>query len=508
MKNRNIIIAAILFGAATLSAQAQNWSLTGNTGTNPASNFIGTKDDRSLVFRTNNRERMRILGNGFVGIGIISPQALLHIPSRGNVSLSTTDNFLIGSLKSNNLAFDFNKIQARKNGVADTLNLNFKGGAVAIGSGGIFVKDPVNASALYSEKSGYGNAVYVRNLSAIFSSATIMGVTDGPGSGIVGYASLYGSGVSGHAQNGQAGTAGVEGSHGGSGTGVSAFSQSGLGLFGSSSTNYGLYATTTHATYAAYFNKSIFVNGGYYSSSDQKLKQNIQDFTSALGIINQLHPKKYQYRQDGAYKLLKLPTEEQYGLLAQEVEKVLPGLVKNTKFDTALEALPSKVDAKGNIVRQPQIKSEIIEFKALNYTGLIPILVKAVQEQEEKITLQDQQIEKLTAQVNQLLGARSLPGNTGSAQKSADTNLAVLTQNAPNPFTQTTSIHYYVPQKAGSAVIEITDFNGKIVKTYPVAANGNGQLQIEGGQFTPGIYYYSLLVENERVDTKKMVLHK
>ncbi len=68
------------------------------------------------------------------------------------------------------------------------------------------------------------------------------------------------------------------------------------------------------------------MNGSVFTSSDQKLKQNIQDFTSAMDIINQLHPKKYDYRQDGNYKLMKLPQGTHYGLIAQDVEKYYPTL--------------------------------------------------------------------------------------------------------------------------------------------------------------------------------------
>jgi hypothetical protein len=45
------------------------WSSTGNSGTNPATNFIGTTDTERLVFRTADTERMTILSNGAVGIG-------------------------------------------------------------------------------------------------------------------------------------------------------------------------------------------------------------------------------------------------------------------------------------------------------------------------------------------------------------------------------------------------------------------------------------------------------
>ena len=48
------------------------WSLTGNSATNPAANFIGTTDSQPVVIRTNNTEAMRIRPTGSVGIGTAS----------------------------------------------------------------------------------------------------------------------------------------------------------------------------------------------------------------------------------------------------------------------------------------------------------------------------------------------------------------------------------------------------------------------------------------------------
>ena len=45
------------------------WGFAGNSGTNPATNFIGTTDSERLVFRTDDTERMTILASGAVGIG-------------------------------------------------------------------------------------------------------------------------------------------------------------------------------------------------------------------------------------------------------------------------------------------------------------------------------------------------------------------------------------------------------------------------------------------------------
>jgi len=64
---------------ADLAAATSNWSLTGNTGTDSALNFIGTVDGKPLVMKTNNSERLRINSNGNVGIGTNAPTATLDV---------------------------------------------------------------------------------------------------------------------------------------------------------------------------------------------------------------------------------------------------------------------------------------------------------------------------------------------------------------------------------------------------------------------------------------------
>ncbi len=55
------------------------WKTTGNAGTTPASNFIGTTDAQDLALRTNNTEKVRVTTAGDVGIGTTTPVAALEI---------------------------------------------------------------------------------------------------------------------------------------------------------------------------------------------------------------------------------------------------------------------------------------------------------------------------------------------------------------------------------------------------------------------------------------------
>ena len=79
---------------ADLSTATSNWSLTGNSGTNPATNFIGTIDGQPLMIRTSNAERLRIDAAGNVGIGQPNPTAKLNVDGTvklENLPASTTD---------------------------------------------------------------------------------------------------------------------------------------------------------------------------------------------------------------------------------------------------------------------------------------------------------------------------------------------------------------------------------------------------------------------------------
>jgi len=83
----------------------------------------------------------------------------------------------------------------------------------------------------------------------------------------------------------------------------------------------------------------------------------------------------------------------------------------------------------------------------------------------------------------------------------------VLSQNAPNPFTKQTEIKYFVATSAKEAYICIYDLQGKILQKISVTP-GQSSITIQGSTLKAGMYLYSLLIDVQEVDTKRMILTK
>ncbi|CAF0728870.1 unnamed protein product [Rotaria sordida] len=66
-------------GATGPAGSGSGWSLTGNSSTNPGTNFIGTTDNKDFVVKTNGTERIRVTDDGKVGIGTNNPVKALDL---------------------------------------------------------------------------------------------------------------------------------------------------------------------------------------------------------------------------------------------------------------------------------------------------------------------------------------------------------------------------------------------------------------------------------------------
>jgi hypothetical protein len=94
-----------------------------------------------------------------------------------------------------------------------------------------------------------------------------------------------------------------------------------------------------------------------------------------------------------------------------------------------------------------------------------------------------------------------------STDNELDGSTAYLEQNAPNPFSNSTIIRYSVPQDAQSMKLLISDMSGVVVKTM-LLAKGKGQVIISNEALPAGTYVYSLWIDGNQVDQKKMIVNR
>ena len=82
-----------------------------------------------------------------------------------------------------------------------------------------------------------------------------------------------------------------------------------------------------------------------------------------------------------------------------------------------------------------------------------------------------------------------------------------LLDNVPNPSNDRTTIYYNLAKGVNTGIIRVTDIRGKIVANLPVT-NGSNSIEIDCSQYSPGIYFNSLVISEKIINTKKMVITK
>jgi hypothetical protein len=162
---------------------------------------------------------------------------------------------------------------------------------------------------------------------------------------------------------------------------------------------YGFAPAVTNS-YAGYFNGDVFATG-MYAGSDSTLKKQITPLNDALKIVGQLSAKTF-FWDPVSNQSFSFSNQKQYGFIAQEVQNVLPSIVKQSH-------LAGEYDASGNFIANPK------DYLALNYMEIIPINTQAINELNEKFeraTLSDQTIktnvQDLTGSLDKVLAMRGV----------------------------------------------------------------------------------------------------
>lgn len=453
MKKAKLICGiAFLLTSSYYQSNAQSWSLSGNAAT-LTTHFLGTTDAKTLRFKTNNQTRMVILSNGKIGIGNSAPVSRLDILG------STTALDPVVS------------ITGKYVGTANVIGLN--------------------VSSLTSDTNGIG----------LVANGNFIGLRGfGNGYGVVGEGVIGVYGYSGFQPGVLADPTGLwaETEGGNLGNAVFGFSQTAT----QNISVWGIATDTSTATspidFAGYFQGNVLA-WRYYTPSDARLKSNVQPLGSVLSKLNKLETANYNFRT-AEYPNLYLPSDLQTGFMAGNLQEQFPNLVQDV-------TLPEKVHPKtGKLI------SQSASIKVVNYMGMVPVLTAAIQEQQVQIESRDAEIAKLNSKLSSLeskiAAIESAMNNGSSAERLSNSTGASLDQNAPNPFNQTTTIKYFLPENYKNARLTITSMNGAIVSDYVLKGKGQGQVTLNANEFAAGNYSYSLIIDGSVLSTKSLVLTK
>jgi hypothetical protein len=425
---------------------AQDWRIGGNALSGTGS--LGSTNNYSMTFKTNNTERGRITSSGWWGIGTSSPSTRFHVIHNG---------FLVAKFANSATTGDRTALVDIQNGHGQLWRYGVGGSGNALG---------ISSGQFYLERFGLG---------AVLTATT---------SGNVGIGSS------------NPGSFRLKVSHGSSG-GFAIEHGPTQHEWEFRTMDQGWLDLNADGNFRGTFS---FNDGSYYQASDRRLKTNVEAMPSVLQKISQLKPSAYQYlppaTKPGARTALAAPDKPaagnalKYGFIAQEVREVFPMLVHN-HVDKARNLDLYTVDYSG--------------FGVIAIKG-IQELQGVIGAQQQTIQAQQQTISALEARLTRLEAATAAGTALNGLSRAPGLGEFSLEQNHPNPFNRATAIRYRVPAGVTAEILIRDVATGALVKQLPASAKG--EVQLNANELRAGTYVYSLSVDGRVVASETMILLK
>ncbi len=219
----------------------------------------------------------------------------------------------------------------------------------------------------------------------------------------------------------------------------------------------------------------VYGNGQAYSYgwntiSDSTLKENVGNIQNALNKVLCLQGVTYNLKPNSK-EVASVKPLNQIGLIAQAVERVVPEVV-TTNSDG---------------------------IKTIAYSNLVGLLIEAIKQEDGKVNALQHKLDSCIA-INKQTGA-----NFNKALNEAEGD-ARLYPCASCPVSSDATFQCYIPSKSKTANLLVFDMNGALKKTIPINGKEKQYVSVGGGELLAGMYYYSLMVDGNEIDTRKIIL--
>jgi trimeric autotransporter adhesin len=114
----------------------------------------------------------------------------------------------------------------------------------------------------------------------------------------------------------------------------------------------------------------VNASGGYTNISDMRLKENVSPISGALDKVIGVKGVSFTWKRDGD-RSREFPEGRHYGVVAQQVEEVMPEVVRTAPGGE----------------------------KAVSYTEMVPVLIEAIKEQQKTLEEQQKVIDQLREEI-------------------------------------------------------------------------------------------------------------
>lgn len=329
----------------TTFTSGSGWNINGDAGTTPASNFLGTTDAQDFVIATNNTERIRVQKTtGNVGINQTNPTNKLHVSGTAPV--------------------------IRVEDGSQGLNKILKSDAAGVASWGPNTAVLADDDWRFTSGTSYADFAY-------HTGKVIMGRTG---------TSSHHLDIDNGANTGtKTGIGDVEKIV--DGNNEITFSHQLVPKDETSSISLGTATKRWNTIYAT--NPTI-------QTSDENKKTAIKPLQYGLDELMKLRPVSYYWKEERLNSII-IPQDKKQlklGLIAQEVQQIIPEVVYTYGWKSKSE------EEKDTFIRYD------FDRIGMNYEELIPLLVKAKQEQDVELAKISAKTNELTNQLQQLLTSK------------------------------------------------------------------------------------------------------
>ncbi|UTW61009.1 tail fiber domain-containing protein [bacterium SCSIO 12741] len=237
--------------------------------------------------------------------------------------------------------------------------------------------------------------------------------------------------------------------------------------------------------WAGHFIGRVLGTGGFHTVSDARLKNNYSELTNMSELLMALTPMQYDYRTD-EYPNLHLKEGRQYGFIAQDLQEVFPEMVTTTKILTSDN-------------HSDKVTPSEEEFLTVDYLSMVPVLVKAFQEQQKEIEELKTEIAQKTSEIEALQDASKSTDESQLLQiSSPNTQSEVLVY--PNPANDYLVIEW---EENEVSKVVLHTLSGKILMTETVSGL---QHELNTSSLSNGVYAISLFAKDQSAGTQMIMI--